>query len=226
MLGRPGHRDLARRGGRDVAAVHDPRRARRARPMAVLQVTVDEDVPLLRPIARDDRVRAEDVEGRRRSTSRCWPTTRIPTAPSTTSSVEVEGGAARVLSDGTVRITLDDEEHLLRYTITDRDGLEASAFIHVPSLDGLAPTLISTEGIEVQQRRDGRDPARRSRARVGRQDGRHHRGREGRGRALRRREPRQGPDHARLHLRATATSGRTRSRSRSPTAPAPTTPKG
>lgn len=122
---------------------------RGAEAIAVLQVTVDEDVPLLRPIARDDRVLAADVNDGRVDLE-VLANDEDPDGTIDDLQVEVEGGVARVLSDGTVRITLDDDEHLIRYTITDRDGLEASAFIHVPSLDGLAPTLISTEGIEVK----------------------------------------------------------------------------
>ncbi|GAA1978490.1 Ig-like domain-containing protein [Microbacterium pumilum] len=122
---------------------------RGAEAIAVLQVTVDEDVPLLRPIARDDRVLAQDVADGSVDLE-VLANDEDPDGTIDELRVEVEGGIARVLSDGTVRIALDDEEHLLRYTITDRDDLEASAFIHVPSLDGLAPTLISTEGIEVQ----------------------------------------------------------------------------
>ena len=132
----------------------------------MLQVTVDEDVPLLRPIARDDRVLAEDVEDGTVDLE-VLANDEDPDGTVDDLEVEVEGGAARVLSDGTVRITLDDEEHLLRYTITDRDGLEASAFIHVPSLDGLRADPHLDRGHRGAQRRDGRDPARRSRARVG-----------------------------------------------------------
>ncbi|MDT0182708.1 Ig-like domain-containing protein [Microbacterium sp. ARD31] len=124
------------------------RDARGAEAIAVLQVTVDEDVPLLRPIARDDRVLPEDVDG---------PTVDLevlandedPDGTVAALTVEVDDPVAQARPDGTVRITLDDEEHLVTYTITDEDGQIASAFIRVPSLDDLPPTLITTTGIEV-----------------------------------------------------------------------------
>jgi hypothetical protein len=43
-----------------------------------------------------------------------------------------------------------DEMQLIRYTLTDRDGLEASAFIFVPAVSGLRPTLKdATEPVQV-----------------------------------------------------------------------------
>lgn len=124
------------------------RDARGAEAIAVIQVTVDEDVPLLRPIARDDRVLPADVTG---------PTVDLevlandedPDGTVAALTVAADDPVAEVRPDGTVRLTLDDEEHLVTYTITDEDGQTASAFIRVPSLEDLPPTLITTTGIEV-----------------------------------------------------------------------------
>lgn len=114
----------------------------------VVQITVDEDVPLLRPIARDDYVRAADVEGETVDLE-VLANDEDPDGTVDELTVTVDDATSRVLGDGTVRMTLDDTDRLVMYTITDRDGFEASAFIHVPSLSSLPPTLISTEGIEV-----------------------------------------------------------------------------
>lgn len=124
---------------------------RGAQAKAVLQITVSEDVPLLRPIARDDYVRAVDVDGTTVDVE-VLANDEDPdgTVEELAVSLSGTGTGARVLGDGTVRIELDDTDRLLTYTITDRDGQEGSAFIHVPALSSLPPTLISTDAIEVR----------------------------------------------------------------------------
>ncbi|MGL4257699.1 MAG: Ig-like domain-containing protein, partial [Microbacterium sp.] len=116
---------------------------------AVIQVTVSEDVPLLRPIARDDYVRAVDVEGAMVDVE-VLANDEDPDGTVEDLDVAVAGTGARVLADGSVRIELDDTDRILTYTVTDLDGSTASAFIHVPSLSSLPPTLISTDAIEVR----------------------------------------------------------------------------
>lgn len=122
---------------------------RGAEATAVVQITVSEDVPLLRPIARDDYIRAVDVEGTQVDVE-VLANDEDPDGTTDDLAVSVDGSGARVLGDGTVRIELDDTDRLLTYTITDRDGYEASAFIHVPALSSLPPTLITTDAIEVR----------------------------------------------------------------------------
>ena len=124
------------------------RDARGATAKAVLQITVDEDVPLLRPIARDDYVRAVDVDGETVDLE-VLANDEDPDGTVDELTVTVGDEGARVLGDGRIRVTLDDTDRLIRYTITDRDGFEASAFIHAPALSSLPPTLISTEPVEV-----------------------------------------------------------------------------
>ncbi|WP_127473771.1 Ig-like domain-containing protein [Microbacterium sulfonylureivorans] len=125
------------------------RDARGATAKAVLQITVADDVPLLRPIARDDYVRAADVDGDSVDLE-VLVNDEDPDGTVDDLSVSVDDASARALSDGRIRVTLDDTDRLVTYKITDRDGFEASAFIHVPSLSSLPPTLISTEAIEVK----------------------------------------------------------------------------
>ena len=120
---------------------------RGAQSTAVLQVTVAEDVPLQRPVARDDRIRAEDVEEDSVDVE-VLANDEDPDGTVKNLEVTVKDSRARVLADGTVRVTLGDEDRLLTYTITDADGLSASAFVFVPALGSLPPTL-SSKGIEV-----------------------------------------------------------------------------
>ena len=75
----------------------------------VVQITVDEDVPLLRPIARDDYVRAADVEGETVDLE-VLANDVDPDGTIDELTVAVDDATSRVLGDGTVRITLDERD--------------------------------------------------------------------------------------------------------------------
>ncbi|MDN3497375.1 Ig-like domain-containing protein [Planococcus sp. APC 4015] len=123
--------------------------ARGATATAVLQITVDENVPLQAPVARDDRLRPIDLEdGSLSADLDILDNDEDPDG--TTDRLDLEVGAgATVLENGTVRVTVTDELQLIRYTLTDQDDLQSSAFIFVPSVEGLRPTLTSTQPLEV-----------------------------------------------------------------------------
>ncbi len=125
------------------------RDARGAEAKAVLQITVAEDVPLQKPIARDDYVRAADVEDGVVDLE-VLANDEDPDGTVDDLELKVADANSRVLADGKVRVTLGDTGRLVTYTITDRDGNAASAFIHVPSLSSLPPTLVSAEPVEVK----------------------------------------------------------------------------
>nr|WP_314845655.1 Ig-like domain-containing protein [uncultured Microbacterium sp.] len=126
------------------------RDARGATASAVLAITVDEDVPLQAPVARDDRVRPEDLE-EGELTAQIDILKNDEDPDGTTESLEVElGDGAEVAEGGKVQVTVTEEQQLIRYTLTDLDGLEASAFIFVPAISGLRPALKdSTKPVEV-----------------------------------------------------------------------------
>ncbi len=117
-----------------------------------VQITVDEDVPLMRPIARDDRVRSEDVAEDGTAVVAVLENDDDPDG--TRSALEVTVGTggenATVRADGTVHVTLTDEQQLITYTVRDVDDQFASAFIRVPALTALPPTLIETASVEVK----------------------------------------------------------------------------
>ena len=114
----------------------------------LLSVTVDEDVPLQAPIARDDTVLVEDVTDELTADVDVLANDEDPDGTVQALDVEAEGG--RLVDDGVVRVEVGERRQILTYTITDEDGNEASAFIHVPAIRDLGPRLISTEGIEVR----------------------------------------------------------------------------
>ncbi|WP_242684845.1 Ig-like domain-containing protein [Microbacterium sp. SD291] len=123
--------------------------ARGASASAVLQITVDEDVPLQAPVARDDRLRPADLKDETLSADiEILTNDEDPDGTTDALDVEVaEGGT--MLENGKVRVTVGEEQQLIRYTLTDQDGLSASAFIFVPAQEGLRPTLDSTKPVEV-----------------------------------------------------------------------------
>ncbi|MGM7667905.1 Ig-like domain-containing protein [Microbacterium sp. A93] len=116
---------------------------------AALQVTVDDDVPLLAPIARDDRIRSADVDaGSLIVDVIALDNDEDPDGTSDALDIEVgEGGT--LLDNRAIRVTIGEQMQLIRYTITDQDELSTSAFIFVPALSDLRPTLTSAEPIVV-----------------------------------------------------------------------------
>lgn len=126
--------------------------ARGLRATTSVQITVDADVPLLRPIARDDRVRAEDVQ--EDGTAEVAVLENDDDPDGTKSALEVTlgtgAGTATVGRDGTVGVTVADAAQLITYTVTDEDGQTASAFVRVPALRELPPSLMTTAPVEVK----------------------------------------------------------------------------
>ena len=175
------------------------RDARGAEAKAVLQITVAEDVPLQKPIARDDYVRAADVEDGVVDLE-VLANDEDPDGTVDDLELSVADADSRVLSDGTVRITLGEADRLATYTITDRDGNEASAFIHIPALSVAAAHARLDRADRGRERRDRRAAALGARPVRRRRQGRHHRGGQGDRGAQRRLVAHQGPDDARLHV--------------------------
>ncbi|CAH0123098.1 Ig-like domain-containing protein [Microbacterium sp. Bi121] len=125
------------------------RDARGASAQAVLQITVDEDVPLLAPIARDDRVLPADLtDGGLTTDVDILANDEDPDGTTDGLDIAVANGGT-LLEDGKVRVTVSEKMQLIRYTLTDRDDLSTSAFIFVPAVKDLRPALTSTKPVEV-----------------------------------------------------------------------------
>ncbi|MGY1551469.1 Ig-like domain-containing protein [Microbacterium sp. A588] len=124
--------------------------SRGATASAVLSITVNEDVPLLPPIAADDRVQLTDLE-EDQLTADLDVLANDEDPDGTVEELELAVGAgATLLDDGKVRVTVGETLQLIRYTITDRDDLQTSAFIFVPASKDLRPDLNpAVEPIEV-----------------------------------------------------------------------------
>ncbi|MBO3662904.1 Ig-like domain-containing protein [Microbacterium stercoris] len=128
--------------------------ARGAQARGVLQVTVDEDAPLLPPVARDDFVLTEKVDG---DTEQAVIDLREnDTDPDGTREaldialVDADEGVVLDAATGTATVTVFEKRRLVQYEVTDVDGQTAQAFLHVPGLEDLRPQLASTEPLEAE----------------------------------------------------------------------------
>ena len=117
---------------------------RGGRAQGQLTVTVDAEAPLRAPIARDDVVSVADLPSDSKPVS----------VPVLVNDEDPDGttGALTISSDGSgvsvsgqnLSISPDARRRLVVYTVTDPDGLKASAVVTVPGTDLLAPRLDMT----------------------------------------------------------------------------------
>ena len=122
-----------------------------AESVGVIMVKVDRNVPLLAPIARDDVVLAQQVKRDARTVDvDVRANDDDPDGVRTDLSVALPNGGGTVLPGGKVRVALGERSQLVQYTVTDPDGLQASAFVHVPSLSELTPVLSTTTPVTVK----------------------------------------------------------------------------
>ncbi|WP_232304655.1 Ig-like domain-containing protein [Microbacterium sp. XT11] len=133
----------------DTSIQYTIRDARGATATAVLQITVDDEVPLKVPTARDDRVVAADVTDSLRVDVDVLTNDEDPDGTVDALDLTVETGGV-VQEDRSIRVTVGEQRQLIRYTVTDQDEQSASAFIFVPALSELRPTLSSTKPVEVK----------------------------------------------------------------------------
>ncbi|MGN7978311.1 Ig-like domain-containing protein [Microbacterium sp. 22195] len=133
----------------DASLQYTIRDSKGAEADAPILVTVDKDVPLMTPVARDDRLRVEDLEDSLSADIDILANDEDPDGTVEGLKVAVDGGAKPV-GDRKVRVSVTDQRQLIRYTITDQDEQTASAFIFVPALSELRPALRSTKPVEVK----------------------------------------------------------------------------
>ncbi|GAA3932859.1 Ig-like domain-containing protein [Microbacterium soli] len=133
----------------EAALRYTIRDAKGAEATAPILVTVDEDVPLISPVARDDRLRLEELDDALTADIDILANDEDPDGTVEGLTVTIDEGA-HLVGDRKARVSVTDERQLIRYTITDQDGQSASAFIFVPSRVELRPVLRSTTPVEVR----------------------------------------------------------------------------
>ncbi|GAA2177858.1 Ig-like domain-containing protein [Arthrobacter parietis] len=117
-----------------------------------INVTVDQNAPLLLPIARDDRVEVTETRGQ---TAVDVPVLKNDEDPDGVAedlevSVDPADATAAVGAENVVRVELTPEPQSIPYSVEDIDGGVATAVIWVPGLSEQYPTLISNAPIDVQ----------------------------------------------------------------------------
>ncbi len=110
-----------------------------------LLLSVSPDAPLASPIARDDTVPTSDALDRPYVDIDVRVNDDDPdgiideltvSVPATESNL-----TASAVGDGLVRIQLLPISQIITYSVTDQDGLSASAFVYVPGIDEMGPVL-------------------------------------------------------------------------------------
>jgi hypothetical protein len=106
-----------------------------ARATGAITVTVDEEAPLLRPVATDDVVSADQVEGETSVTVDVLANDVDPDGVGADLEVSVDtpSDQVTVTQDGSVQVRLGERAQVVTYTVTDVDGLTANAFVRVPA---------------------------------------------------------------------------------------------
>ena len=117
---------------------------RGGRAQGQLTVTVDADAPLRAPIARDDVVPVSDLPSDSKPVS-VAVLVNDEDPDGTTAELKVSSDASGVSVSGqNLLISPDARRRLVVYTVTDPDGLSASAVVTVPGTDLLAPRIDTT----------------------------------------------------------------------------------
>ncbi|WP_036964539.1 Ig-like domain-containing protein [Promicromonospora kroppenstedtii] len=106
----------------------------KAKASGAISVNVDQNAPLLRPIAHDDVITSDDVEGSSTVTVDVKANDIDPdgVAADLELSIDPDLEGVRITDEGLLEVQLTESAQVITYTVTDMDGLEAKAFVRVP----------------------------------------------------------------------------------------------
>ncbi|WP_189671896.1 Ig-like domain-containing protein, partial [Promicromonospora soli] len=106
----------------------------KARASGAITVNVDRNAPLLRPIAHDDVITADDVEGSASVTVDVLANDVDPDGVATDLEVSVDPSleGVQITEKGSLQVQLTESAQVITYAVTDMDGLEGKAFVRVP----------------------------------------------------------------------------------------------
>ncbi|NLF04316.1 MAG: tandem-95 repeat protein, partial [Actinomycetales bacterium] len=122
-----------------------------ARAVGALTIDVSGTAPLRRPVALDDEFGVADVVGKDVVDVPVLDNDDDPDGFVDELEVSVPESLgvgpdglplASVSPDGSVKVTLTETAQIIPYTVTDQDGLTASAFVLVPGITNLPPALV------------------------------------------------------------------------------------
>lgn len=124
---------------------------KKAEASAVIRVETSPTAPLHAPIAVDDRVTLAETLGKTAVDVPVLKNDSDPDGVAEDLKISLPDGNpnARVGTDGNVVVTLVPQDQLIPYTVTDIDGLSATAVIWVPGQGLQYPTLSNNTVVEV-----------------------------------------------------------------------------
>ena len=120
-----------------------------------IRMTVTPEAPLKAPIARDDRVSVKQMLGKNTVDVPVLENDADPDGVTEELKVAVEAapgaaaGDTSITPEGAVRVVLTADDQMIPYTVTDQDGLSATAVIWVPGLNKQYPVLKSHDVIRL-----------------------------------------------------------------------------
>ena len=120
-----------------------------------VRMTVTPDAPLKAPIARDDRVSPHQTLGKTAVEVPVLENDEDPDGITEDLQIRVDAAPGLAAADaltsakGAIRVQLTQDAQMVPYTLTDRDGLSATAVIWVPGLGKQYPVLSNTDVIKV-----------------------------------------------------------------------------
>ncbi len=106
----------------------------KARASGAITVNADENAPLLRPIARDDVVTVDNIEGSASVTVDVLANDTDPDGVAADLEISVDPSLenVQITDEGKIQVLLTESTQVITYTVTDMDDLEAKAFVRVP----------------------------------------------------------------------------------------------
>ncbi|MDI3212087.1 Ig-like domain-containing protein [Arthrobacter sp. AL12] len=122
---------------------------RGATAQAAIAVKVQADVPLLAPIARDDRVTSAQTLGKTAVDVPVLKNDEDPDGVGENLKIATDAKTARPGAEGTMNVELTEQPQLIPYTVEDLDGQKSTAIIWVPGVGQQVPTLAKDEVIEL-----------------------------------------------------------------------------
>ncbi|MDJ0319702.1 Ig-like domain-containing protein [Pseudarthrobacter sp. PS3-L1] len=122
---------------------------RDASAQASIRVTVDSQVPLQAPIARDDRVTSAQTLGKTAVEVPVLKNDEDPDGVGENLLVSTSSTTARPGADGSMVVELTEGPQLIPYSVEDVDGQQSTAIIWVPGLGQQVPTLAKNDSVEV-----------------------------------------------------------------------------
>ncbi len=116
---------------------------------ATIRANVRNDIPLLAPIARDDRVTSAQTMGKTAVDVPVLKNDEDPDGVGENLKISTSTPTARPGDKGNVVVQLAEQPQLIPYTVEDVDGQKSTAIIWVPGLGQQVPTLAKDEVLEV-----------------------------------------------------------------------------